>query len=68
MVAVDDRMREMLRFTGLPSVEASALEAANDRAEFVADHLADLNVPQVVEKYNERESNFRATLRDIGLH
>lgn len=68
MVAVDDRMREMLRFTGLPSVEASALEAANDRAEFVADHLADLNVPQVVETYNERESNFRATLRDIGLN
>jgi hypothetical protein len=68
MVAVDDRMREMLRFTGLPAIEASALEAANDRAEFVADHLADLDVPQVVETYNERESNFRATLREIGLN
>jgi Polysaccharide pyruvyl transferase len=67
IVAVDDRMREMLNFSGLPKVEANDLNAANDRSAFVADHLASMNIPQVIEKYSDRERNFRSVLTEIGI-
>ncbi|MEJ6782643.1 polysaccharide pyruvyl transferase family protein [Aminobacter sp. Piv2-1] len=67
MVAVDDRMREMLGFTGLPAVDATDLDKAENRAEFVADHLAGLNTSELVDRYSDRERNFRSTLREIGI-
>jgi hypothetical protein len=50
MVAVDDRMREMLGFTGLPAVDTTDVEKAENRAEFVADHLAGLNASELVDR------------------
>ena len=67
MVAVDDRMREMLNFSGLPKIDANEFNGANDRAAFVTDHLARMNIPQVVEKYSDRERNFRSVLNEIGI-
>ncbi len=68
MVVVDDRMREMLNFVGLPSVEADVVDRAADRAECVASHVAGIDVSQVIAKYDARESNFRSALREIGLN
>jgi len=67
IVAVDDRMREMLNFSGLPKLEAEDFNAANDRAAFVADHIAAMNIPRVIENYSERERNFRSVLSEIGI-
>lgn len=67
MVAVDDRMREMLGFTGLPAVDATDLDKAENRAEFVADHLPGLNASELVDRYSDRERNFRTALREIGI-
>lgn len=67
MVAVDDRMREMLGFTGLPAVDTTDVEKAENRAEFVADHLAGLNASELVDRYSDRERNFRTALREIGI-
>lgn len=67
MVAVDDRMREMLEFTGLPYVDAGAVNGSNDRAALVADHIAGLDIPAVIAHYDERERNFRSTLAEIGV-
>jgi hypothetical protein len=67
IVAVDDRMREMLNFSGLPKLEAADFNSANDRAAFVADHLAAIDIPQVIETYSERERNFRSVLNEIGI-
>lgn len=67
MVAVDDRMREMLNFSGLPKIDARDLNAANDRRAFVSDHIAAMNIPDVIEKYSDRERNFRSALSEIGI-
>ncbi len=67
MVAVDDRMREMLGFTGLPAVDITEIDKAENRAEFVADHLAKLNTSELVDRYSDRERAFRTTLREIGI-
>jgi hypothetical protein len=67
MVAVDDRMREMLGFTGLPAVDVTEIDKAENRAEFVADHLAKLNTTELVDRYSDRERAFRTTLREIGI-
>jgi hypothetical protein len=67
MVAVDDRMREMLGYTGLPAVDAADLEKALHRDEFVADHLASLNASELVDRYSDRERTFRGALREIGI-
>jgi len=67
MVAVDDRMREMLGFTGLPAVDINEIDKAENRSEFVADHLAKLNTSELVDRYSDRERAFRTTLREIGI-
>lgn len=71
MVAIDDRMREMLGFTGLPAIDRKELDKAGkapaDRAAFVADHLSSLNASELVDRYSDRERNFRDTLREIGI-
>lgn len=67
MVAVDDRMREMLGFTGLPAVDATDLDKAENRAEFVADRVAGFNASELVDRYSDRERNFRTVLREIGI-
>ena len=67
MVAVDDRMREMLDFVGLPYIEAEKLAAASDRVACVAEHIAGLNSDEIIARYNERERGFRLALSDIGL-
>jgi len=67
MVAVDDRMREMLNFSGLPKIDAKDLKAAKDRRTFVSNHLAAMKIQDVIEKYSDRERNFRSVLSDIGI-
>ena len=67
MVAVDDRMREMLGFIGLPAIDANDLDKAENRAEYVSDYLAGLNVSELVDRYSDRERNFRSLLREIGI-
>lgn len=67
MVAVDDRMREMLGYTGLPAIDAVEVDKAENRAEFVADHLAGLNASELVDRYSDRERTFRSALREIGI-
>jgi len=67
MVAVDDRMREMLDFSGLPNIDTCDLAAASDRRAFVSDHLATMDISHVIDKYSDRERNFRSVLADIGI-
>ncbi|MBN9673836.1 polysaccharide pyruvyl transferase family protein [Roseibium aggregatum] len=67
MVAIDDRMREMLGYTGLPAIDREDLDRADNRREFVADHLASLNASEMVDRYSDRERTFRETLREIGV-
>ncbi|MGU3398808.1 polysaccharide pyruvyl transferase family protein [Brucellaceae bacterium D45D] len=67
MVAVDDRMREMLNFSGLPKIDANDLNIAPDRRAFVTDHIRSMNIADVVEKYSAREKNFRSALSEIGV-
>lgn len=67
MVTVDDRMREMLDFSGLPCIEAAILDQADNRAQFVADHIASLRIKDIVDHYSEREQAFRAALSEIGI-
>lgn len=67
MVSVDDRMREMLDFSGLPCIDAAALEQAENRAQFVADHIASLRIADIVDQYSARERAFRAALAEIGI-
>ncbi|MGH6806476.1 MAG: polysaccharide pyruvyl transferase family protein, partial [Ensifer adhaerens] len=67
MVAVDDRMREMLGYTGLPAVDINEIDSAENRSEFVAGHLAKLNASELVDRYSDRERAFRSTLREIGI-
>jgi len=67
MVAVDDRMREMLNFSGLPKIDARDLNATKDRRAFVSDHLGAMKISDMIEKYTERERNFRAVLSEIGI-
>jgi len=57
----------MLGFTGLPSVDVQELEKAENRAEFVASHLAGLNASELIDRYSDRERNFRTVLREIGI-
>jgi hypothetical protein len=57
----------MLGFTGLPAVDTTDVEKAENRAEFVADHLAKLNTTELVDRYSDRERAFRTTLREIGI-
>ncbi|MCR4266042.1 polysaccharide pyruvyl transferase family protein, partial [Nitratireductor sp. ZSWI3] len=67
MVAIDDRMREMLGYTGLPAIEVAELDKADNLAEFVGDHVRGLNASELVDRYSERERSFRATLQEIGI-
>jgi hypothetical protein len=67
MIAVDDRMREMLDFTGLPCIDAAVFDQAANRAECVADHIADLHIADILDRYNEREQAFRAALAEVGI-
>lgn len=67
MVTVDDRMREMLDFCGLPSIDAAILDQAENRAEFVADSIASLPIADILKRYAECEHGFRAALAEIGI-
>lgn len=67
MVAVDDRMREMLGYTGLPAVDINEIDSAENRSDFVAAHLKTLNASELVDRYSDRERAFRSTLREIGI-
>ncbi|MNL61660.1 hypothetical protein D3C87_1856150 [compost metagenome] len=67
MVAVDDRMREMLGYTGLPAVDINEIDSAENRSDFVSDHLGKLNASELVDRYSDRERAFRSTLREIGI-
>jgi hypothetical protein len=67
MVAVDDRMREMLDFVGLPRIDKALLDSASKRSEIVADFLARIDTAAVIDQYDEREKGFRSALHDVGI-
>jgi len=67
MVAIDDRMREMLGYSGLPAIDRHELDRTGDRAGYVANHLEGLNASELVDRYSDRERSFRETLREIGI-
>ena len=67
MVAVDDRMREMLEFVGLPYIDKADLNGASNRAEIVTGYLANLDTAAVIDQYDERERGFRLALQEVGI-
>ena len=67
MVAIDDRMREMLGFTRLPAIDRKELDAAHERRGYVASQLSQMNASELIDRYSDRERSFRTTLREIGI-
>lgn len=68
MIAVDDRMREMLEFVGFPYIEATTWNREGQKKRFLRNFLSEIELPAVLDRYAECEQNFRSTLREIGLH
>ena len=67
MVAVDDRMREMLDFVGFPHIEASVWNREPQKKAFLQDFLSKIDVPAAIHRYSACEANFNAALKDIGI-
>ncbi len=68
MIAVDDRMREMLEFVGFPYIEASVWNRESEKKAYLKSFLAEIDAPAAIDRYSEREAAFNTALRDIGLH
>jgi hypothetical protein len=67
MIAVDDRMREMLGFVGFPYIEASVWNREAKKKAFLQDFLSKIDVPAAIHRYSACEENFNAALKDIGI-
>ncbi|CAM5216683.1 polysaccharide pyruvyl transferase [Bosea thiooxidans] len=67
MIAVDDRMREMLDFVGFPYIEASVWNREAKKKAFLQDFLSKIDVPAAIHRYSACEENFNAALKDIGI-
>ncbi|MBA8903965.1 polysaccharide pyruvyl transferase family protein [Phyllobacterium sp. P30BS-XVII] len=67
MIAVDDRMREMLDFVGFPHIEASVWNREPQKKAFLQDFLSKIDVPAAIHRYSECEANFNGALKDIGI-
>ncbi|QRM53292.1 polysaccharide pyruvyl transferase family protein [Sinorhizobium sp. BG8] len=67
MIAVDDRMREMLEFIGFPYIEAATWNRETDKRAYLANFLGQIDAQAVIDRYNACEVNFRNALGQIGL-
>jgi polysaccharide pyruvyl transferase WcaK-like protein len=68
MIAVDDRMREMLEFVGFPHIEATIWNREGKKKQYLRNFLSEIDVSAALDRYGACENNFRSTLREIGLH
>lgn len=68
MIAVDDRMREMLEFVKFPYIEAMTWNREGQKKQYLKRFLSEIDVDAALARYDECEHNFRATLQEIGLH
>ncbi len=67
MIAVDDRMREMLEFIGFPYIEAATWNREADKPAYLANFLGKIDTQAVIDRYSACEANFRNALKQIGL-
>jgi len=67
MIAVDDRMREMLEFIGFPYIEAATWNREADKRAYLSNFLAKIDTQAVIDRYSACEANFRNALGQIGL-
>jgi len=67
MIAVDDRMREMLSFVGFPHIESEVWNRARRKKELLRNFLSKINVEAALRRYSECEASFNAGLKDIGI-
>lgn len=67
MIAVDDRMREMLEFIGFPYIEAATWNREADKRAYLKNFLAKIDTQAVIDRYSACEANFRNVLGQIGL-
>ncbi|WP_426128973.1 polysaccharide pyruvyl transferase family protein [Pararhizobium sp. PWRC1-1] len=67
MIAVDDRMREMLEFIGFPYIEAATWNREADKRPYLSSFLAKIDTQAVIDRYSACEANFRDALGQIGL-
>jgi len=67
MIAVDDRMREMLEFVGFPHIEASIWNREGQKKAYLKEFLSTIDAQASIDRYNACELNFRTALNDIGI-
>jgi Polysaccharide pyruvyl transferase len=67
MIAVDDRMREMLEFVGFPYIEAATWNREVDKKAYLANFLSKIDTQAVIDRYSACEANFRSALSHVGL-
>lgn len=67
MIAVDDRMREMLEFIGFPYIEAGVWNREGDKRAHLANFLSKIDVQAVTERYSACEANFQSALKQVGI-
>ena len=67
MIAVDDRMREMLGFVGFPYIEAATWNREANKKAYLGNFLSKIDTQSVVDRYSACEANFRSALANVGL-
>ena len=67
MIAVDDRMREMLEFIGFPYIEAGVWNRESDKRAHLANFLSKIDAQAVTERYSACEANFQSALKQVGI-
>ena len=67
MIAIDDRMREMLHFVGFPYIERADWVRQTDKKGYLNGVLEALNTSETLDRYREAERTFRTALFEAGL-
>jgi hypothetical protein len=67
MIAVDDRMREMLDFVGFPHIEASVWNREPQKKAYLQNFLANIDTAAAMDRYSACAENFHGALKDIGI-
>jgi hypothetical protein len=67
MIAVDDRMREMLEFIGFPHLEAGVWNRETQKKAYLKEFLSTIDAQASLDRYDACELNFRTALNDIGI-
>ncbi|MCR4266041.1 polysaccharide pyruvyl transferase family protein [Nitratireductor sp. ZSWI3] len=67
MIAVDDRMREMLEFIGFPYIEAAVWNRETNKKAYLGNFLSKIDTQAVIDRYSACEANFRSALKHVGL-